>query len=485
MIDAVGNPQSLLLLGGTSEIGLAIAERYARRRPLRVVLAARPSPRLDAAAEQLRDRRRHGVHSGVRGDGLRRPPGDAGQGVRRRRHRRHGRRVRAARRRGAGLAGPRARRRARAGELHRRRCRSASRWPSGCAGRATAGSSRCRRSPASGCAGRTSCTARRRPAWTASTSGSARRCAARASRSPWSGPGFVHTKMTEGMKPAPLSATPEDVAAVVVDAVAKRKELVWAPAPLRVLMSVLRHIPRADLPPAADLTSAATYAHGWPDRRSRDACRGARDDGDAHPGGVAGELQRQDRRHQGEDRRVPGEPRGLGRHRDVAGRLDQRVRGAERVAHRTCGSRSPRGAGPAASWPARSCSSPARRSAPPRSTWPRRSRRSGADTEAMHMVTGYIPEPEDEDDERQGRLRVQRGDRAGPAAAAAAPADARLVRLPAGPPGNAAADGTAAPSGPSTTEAERHRRRGLRRRADLRRRGRPVSTESGHGGRQA
>ena len=58
-------------------------------------------------------------------------------------------------------------------------------------------------------------------------------------------PGFVHTKMTEGMKPAPLSVQPEDVAAVVVDAVGKRKELVWAPAPMRVLMSVLRHIPRA------------------------------------------------------------------------------------------------------------------------------------------------------------------------------------------------------------------------------------------------
>ncbi|PZS36302.1 MAG: decaprenylphospho-beta-D-erythro-pentofuranosid-2-ulose 2-reductase, partial [Pseudonocardiales bacterium] len=48
MIDAVGNPQSMLLLGGTSEIALATAERYATRRALRVVLAARPSPRLDA-----------------------------------------------------------------------------------------------------------------------------------------------------------------------------------------------------------------------------------------------------------------------------------------------------------------------------------------------------------------------------------------------------------------------------------------------------
>jgi decaprenylphospho-beta-D-erythro-pentofuranosid-2-ulose 2-reductase len=58
-------------------------------------------------------------------------------------------------------------------------------------------------------------------------------------------PGFVHTKMTEGMKPAPLATTPQAVAEVVVNAVAKRKELVWAPAPWRLVMSILRHIPRA------------------------------------------------------------------------------------------------------------------------------------------------------------------------------------------------------------------------------------------------
>lgn len=44
MIDAVGNPQSILLLGGTSEIGLATVRAFAADRPLRVVLAARPGP---------------------------------------------------------------------------------------------------------------------------------------------------------------------------------------------------------------------------------------------------------------------------------------------------------------------------------------------------------------------------------------------------------------------------------------------------------
>ena len=57
-------------------------------------------------------------------------------------------------------------------------------------------------------------------------------------------PGFVHSKMTAGMDAAPLSTTPEKVAEITVDAVTKGKELVWAPAPLRAVMSVLRHIPR-------------------------------------------------------------------------------------------------------------------------------------------------------------------------------------------------------------------------------------------------
>ncbi|HTF46493.1 MAG TPA: decaprenylphospho-beta-D-erythro-pentofuranosid-2-ulose 2-reductase [Pseudonocardia sp.] len=57
-------------------------------------------------------------------------------------------------------------------------------------------------------------------------------------------PGFVKTRMTAGMSPAPLSVTPEQVADVVADAVRNRRELVWAPPPLRAVMSVLRHVPR-------------------------------------------------------------------------------------------------------------------------------------------------------------------------------------------------------------------------------------------------
>jgi len=56
VIDALGAPQSLLLLGGTSEIGLATARRFVARRCRRVVLAGRPSARLSAAADELRSR---------------------------------------------------------------------------------------------------------------------------------------------------------------------------------------------------------------------------------------------------------------------------------------------------------------------------------------------------------------------------------------------------------------------------------------------
>ncbi|MFX0573228.1 decaprenylphospho-beta-D-erythro-pentofuranosid-2-ulose 2-reductase [Nocardia nepalensis] len=53
MINAVGNPQTILLLGGTSEIGLAICAEYLRKSPARIILAALPGDPLreDAVAE--------------------------------------------------------------------------------------------------------------------------------------------------------------------------------------------------------------------------------------------------------------------------------------------------------------------------------------------------------------------------------------------------------------------------------------------------
>ncbi len=53
MINAVGNPQTILLLGGTSEIGLAICAEYVRKSPARIILAALPGDPLreNAVAE--------------------------------------------------------------------------------------------------------------------------------------------------------------------------------------------------------------------------------------------------------------------------------------------------------------------------------------------------------------------------------------------------------------------------------------------------
>ncbi|MCQ8189251.1 SDR family NAD(P)-dependent oxidoreductase [Streptomyces rugosispiralis] len=55
MKDVVGSPQSLLVLGGTSEIALATVRRLITRRARTVWPAGRPSPALESAARQLRD----------------------------------------------------------------------------------------------------------------------------------------------------------------------------------------------------------------------------------------------------------------------------------------------------------------------------------------------------------------------------------------------------------------------------------------------
>jgi decaprenylphospho-beta-D-erythro-pentofuranosid-2-ulose 2-reductase len=243
MIDAVGHPSSLLLLGGTSEIGLAIAERYLAGGPVRIVLAGRQSPRLSEAAARLEraggqvetlefDAKDAAVHTeAVRkafsgGDidvavvafGLLGDQETAWQDIdvavelaevnyvaavsvgvalaAEFRRQGHGRIVAL-----SSVAGERARR---------------SNFVYG------------------------STKAGMDAFYTGLTE---------ALRGDGIGvtivrPGFVHTKMTTGMDAAPLSTTPEKVAEIAVDAVTKGRELVWAPAPLRAVMTVLRHIPR-------------------------------------------------------------------------------------------------------------------------------------------------------------------------------------------------------------------------------------------------
>ncbi|MEO9329206.1 decaprenylphospho-beta-D-erythro-pentofuranosid-2-ulose 2-reductase [Gordonia aurantiaca] len=55
MINAVGVPQSILVLGGSSEIGLAITAEYLSKGPARVILAALPGdPTVEAAVEKAK-----------------------------------------------------------------------------------------------------------------------------------------------------------------------------------------------------------------------------------------------------------------------------------------------------------------------------------------------------------------------------------------------------------------------------------------------
>jgi decaprenylphospho-beta-D-erythro-pentofuranosid-2-ulose 2-reductase len=233
----------LLLLGGTSEIGLAVARKYAARRPLRVVLAGRKSERLDKAVEDLRavgatvstvefdalDTASHPavldkafgdgdidvtiVAFGLLGDAEEvwqdhakavelaqvNYTGAVSVGValaERLRRQGHGRVVAL-----SSVAGERVRR---ANFVY---------------GSTKAGLD----------SFYTGLTEALRPSGVYVT-------VVR--------PGFVRSRMTEGMPAAPLAQTPEQVAEVIVAAVRDRKQQVWAPGLMRWVMSVLRHLPR-------------------------------------------------------------------------------------------------------------------------------------------------------------------------------------------------------------------------------------------------
>ncbi len=57
-------------------------------------------------------------------------------------------------------------------------------------------------------------------------------------------PGFVATRMTEGMEPAPFATTPEAVAADIVSGLRRGRTTVWSPPVLQALFGVLRVVPR-------------------------------------------------------------------------------------------------------------------------------------------------------------------------------------------------------------------------------------------------
>jgi decaprenylphospho-beta-D-erythro-pentofuranosid-2-ulose 2-reductase len=243
VIDALGSPQSLLLLGGTSEIGLAIARMFATDRALRVILAARPSQRLDAAAQQLRelgctvetlpfDARETGSHPetvakafaggdvdvavvafGVLGD-VERAWTDSAAAVELAEVNYVG-----AVSTGVALA-----------EQMKRQGHGVVVALSSVAGERPRRSNFVYGSTKAG--------------MDAFYTGLGDALRPFGVRVVVIRPGFVRTKMTAGMEPAPLAATADQVARAVVAAVRSGKEAVWVPGTLRIVMSGLRHLPR-------------------------------------------------------------------------------------------------------------------------------------------------------------------------------------------------------------------------------------------------
>jgi decaprenylphospho-beta-D-erythro-pentofuranosid-2-ulose 2-reductase len=56
-------------------------------------------------------------------------------------------------------------------------------------------------------------------------------------------PGFVHTKMTAGMPAAPLAVDADQVADATVRAIGRGADVVWVPASMRAVAAVLRLLP--------------------------------------------------------------------------------------------------------------------------------------------------------------------------------------------------------------------------------------------------
>ena len=243
MIDAVGNPQSLLLLGGTSDIALAIAQKYLAERPVRIVLAARPSERRKLAAERLRgtgaevsevdfdaaDTAAHPAVLDTAFDG-----GDIDVAVV-----------------AVGLLGD-------AEEVWQDHAKAVELATVNYTAAVSVGVALADKLKKQGhgvvialssVAGER---VRRSNFLYGSTKagfdgfylGLGEALRPHGARVTVVRPGQVRTKMTAGMGKAPLEQTAEQVAEIAVDAARKGKELVWAPAQFRMVMSILRHVPR-------------------------------------------------------------------------------------------------------------------------------------------------------------------------------------------------------------------------------------------------
>lgn len=243
MIDALGTPQSLLLLGGTSDIALAIAEVYAARGSLRVVLAARPSVRRDTAVDAL-----HGLGCAVEALDFdaRDPHGHAdviaaaaaggdldvsvvAYGVLGDNERSWTDVDAAVETAEVNFVGPVATGVALAHQVR-------AQGHGVVVALSSVAAERARRS--NFVYGAT------KAGFDAFYTGLGEALREHGGRVLVVRPGFVRSKLTAGMDPAPLSVTPEQVAAAVVAAVASGAEQIWVPKPMRAVMSGLRHLPR-------------------------------------------------------------------------------------------------------------------------------------------------------------------------------------------------------------------------------------------------
>jgi decaprenylphospho-beta-D-erythro-pentofuranosid-2-ulose 2-reductase len=248
VINAVGSPQSLLLLGGTSEIGLAVAERLVRDRTRRVVLAGRNVAALRAAGERLvaaaspatvdvtvleLDAVDRGSHAAVVERAF--AGGDIDVALV-----------------AFGVLGEQER--AERDADHAVEIVTVNYTAAVSVGVPLA---QALRAQGHGCLVVLSSVAAERPRRANFVYGSAKAgldafATGLGDALHGSGvhvlvvrPGFVRTRMTAHLPAAPLSTTPEAVATAVVAGVRRRKDTIWVPSALRLVMSALRHTPRA------------------------------------------------------------------------------------------------------------------------------------------------------------------------------------------------------------------------------------------------
>ena len=242
MINALGSPQSLLLLGGTSEIGLALAHKLVADRCRRVVLAGRPSSRLDEAAEELRA-------AGAQVEVL---PFDASDPEA------HPTLVEKAFVDDVDLAvvafgvlGDQA-----LAEQDGTHAVTIAATNYVGALSVTVPVSQAMQRQGHGAIVVLSSVAGERPrkanfVYGSSKAGLDAFATGLGDALKGTGvhvmvvrPGFVRTKMTAHLEPAPLSTTPGEVADAIVQGLRRRRETIWVPGALRFVMSALRHVPR-------------------------------------------------------------------------------------------------------------------------------------------------------------------------------------------------------------------------------------------------